>query len=244
MGKKYKMSFRVPFYDVDLHHNMKLSNLLSRCLYISGIQSKELGVSDQKIFKDYHLIWVVTDYDIEINRLPYYDEEILIETEAISYNHYFCYRLFNIYDSSSKCLLRIMASFVLIDYETRKLKSVPDEIVAPYESLKTKKRLKGPTYHVLKEVKEIVIPITFFDYDLNGHVNNSQYLTWFYNSLSFNFLKEHSPKQINMRFIKEIIGFGQITSAVKIVDKTTYHNIKCDNTLHAQAIIEWRKNDL
>ncbi|MGT2771428.1 acyl-ACP thioesterase domain-containing protein [Streptococcus marimammalium] len=244
MGKKFKMSLRVPFYDVDLNQNMKLSNLLSRCLYISGIQSKELGVGDQKIFNDYHLVWVVTDYDISINRLPCYNEEIIIETEAISYNRYFCYRVFKIYDTASKCLLTIMASFVLIDYETRKLKSIPDEIVLPYESLKTKKRLKGPKYQILKEAKETVLPITFFAYDLNGHVNNSQYLTWFYESLSFNFLKEHTPKKINMRYIKEIIGDGQITSAVKVDGKTTYHDIKCDNNLHAQAIIEWRKNDL
>ncbi|MCU9533629.1 acyl-ACP thioesterase domain-containing protein [Streptococcus sp. CSL10205-OR2] len=244
MGKKYKVSLRVPFYDVDINYNMKLSHLLARCLYISGLQSKELGVSDQRIFKEYRLVWVITDYDISINRLPSYNEQITIETEAISYNHYYCYRQFKIFDASSQLLLTIMASFVLIDYDTRKLRSVMDEIVAPYESSKTKKRLKGPKYLSLEEARETNLPITFFDYDLNGHITNSQYLNWFYDGLSFDFLKEYSPKQINLRYLKEITGEGQIISKVKLIDNTSYHEIEYNGTVHAQAIIEWRKNDL
>ncbi|MBJ8325419.1 acyl-ACP thioesterase domain-containing protein [Streptococcus pacificus] len=244
MGKKYSVSLRVPFYDVDLNQNMKLSHLLARCLYVSGLQSKELGVSDQKIFADYHLVWVITDYDITINRLPHYDEEITIETQALSYNHYFCYRQFKILDQDSNLLLTIMGSFVLIDYRTRKLSSVVDEIVAPYESERTKKRLKGPKYPKLDESIETQLPITFFDYDLNGHVTNSQYLNWVYDSLSFEFLKEHTPKQINLRFLKEITGEGAISSKVQFNDNTSYHEIQYHDAVHAQAIIEWRKNDL
>ena len=44
------------------------------------------------VFDKYGLVWIVTDYAIEIDRLPRYNEKVTITTEAISYNKIFCYR--------------------------------------------------------------------------------------------------------------------------------------------------------
>ena len=53
------------------------------------MQSIELGVSDKAILENYNLVWIITDYDIEVDRLPRFAEEITIETEALSYNRLF-----------------------------------------------------------------------------------------------------------------------------------------------------------
>ena len=53
------------------------------------MQSIELGVSDKAILENYNLVWIITDYDIEVVRLPRFAEEITIETEALSYNRLF-----------------------------------------------------------------------------------------------------------------------------------------------------------
>ena len=37
----------------------------------------------------YNLVWIITDYAIDVVRLPRFAEEITIETEALTYNRLF-----------------------------------------------------------------------------------------------------------------------------------------------------------
>ena len=54
---------------------MKLSQLLSLVLQVSGKQSLSLGMSDEYVFQTYNLVWIITEYAIEIDRLPRYTEK-------------------------------------------------------------------------------------------------------------------------------------------------------------------------
>ena len=69
-------------------------------------------------------------------------------------------------------------TFALMDYETRKVAEVPDEVVAPYGADKIKKLIRGPRYKALENPIETLYRVRYFDLDMNGHVNNSKYLEW------------------------------------------------------------------
>ena len=71
----------------------------------------------------------MTDYELNIHRLPTYNETITIVTEAIAYNKFFCHRMFYIYDENGNLLLDILCYFVLIDFETRKVAPVPEVLI-------------------------------------------------------------------------------------------------------------------
>lgn len=73
----------------DINFNMKLPELLSLVLQVSGKQSMALGISNEFIYEKYQLVWIVTDYAIEIERLPKYAETITVETVPTSYNKLF-----------------------------------------------------------------------------------------------------------------------------------------------------------
>ena len=132
MGLLYSEPYQVPFYETDVNHNMKLPQLLSLALQVSGRHSLKLGVSDEAIFEQYGLVWVITDYHLDIIRLPRYAEKIRIETEAISYNRLFCYRNFYIYGEDGDKIMTIFSVFVLMDFETRKVHPVVEDIVSVY----------------------------------------------------------------------------------------------------------------
>ncbi len=91
------------------------------------------------------MIWVVTDYELTIQRLPKYNETITIKTEAVAYNKFFCHRMFYIYDAAGNLLLDILCYFVLIDFETRKVAPVPEDLIAPYQSEQVKKLPRLPS---------------------------------------------------------------------------------------------------
>lgn len=98
MGLTYQMKMKIPFDMADMNGHIKLPDVILLSLQVSGMQSIELGVSDKTILEEHNLVWIITDYDIEVVRLPRFAEEITIETEALSYNRLFCYRRFTIYD--------------------------------------------------------------------------------------------------------------------------------------------------
>ena len=241
MGLTYQMKMKIPFDMADMNGHVKLPDVILLSLQVSGMQSIELGVSDKAILEDYNLVWIITDYDIEVVRLPRFAEEITIETEALSYNRLFCYRRFTIYDEAGQEIIRMLATFVLMDRDSRKVHAVEPGIVAPYQSDFDKKLIRGPKYANLEEPISKDYHVRFYDLDMNGHVNNSKYLDWIFEVMGADFLTHYIPKKINLKYVKEVRPGGVITSAVERTGLESKHEITSDGATNAQAIITWQE---
>ena len=241
MGLTYQMKMKIPFDMADMNGHIKLPDVILLSLQVSGMQSIELGVSDKTILEDYNLVWIITDYDIEVVRLPRFAEEITIETEALSYNRLFCYRRFTIYDEAGQDLIHMMVTFVLMDRDSRKVQAVEPEIVAPYQSDFNKKLIRGPKYANLEDPISKDYHVRFYDLDMNGHVNNSKYLDWIFEVMGADFLTQYIPKKINLKYVKEVRPGGVITSAVERTGLESKHEITSDGATNAQAIITWQE---
>ena len=241
MGLTYQMKMKIPFDMADMNGHIKLPDVILLSLQVSGMQSIELGVSDKTILEDYNLVWIITDYDIEVARLPHFAEEITIETEALSYNRLFCYRRFTIYDEAGQELIHMMATFVLMDRDSRKVHAFEPEIVVPYQSDFDKKLIRGPKYESLEELVSKDYHVRFYDLDMNGHVNNSKYLDWIFEVMGADFLTHYIPKKINLKYVKEVRPGGVITSAVERSGLESKHEITSDGVTNAQAIITWQE---
>ncbi|CAG5248782.1 acyl-ACP thioesterase [Streptococcus pneumoniae] len=241
MGLTYQMKMKIPFDMADMNGHIKLPDVILLSLQVSGMQSIELGVSDKAILEDYNLVWIIAEYDIEVVRLPRFAEEITIETEALSYNRLFCYRRFTIYNEAGQELIHMMATFVLMDRDSRKVHAVEPEIVAPYQSDFDKKLIRGPKYESLEEPISKDYHVRFYDLDMNGHVNNSKYLDWIFEVMGADFLTHYIPKKINLKYVKEVRPGGVITSAVERAGLESKHEITSDGVINAQAIITWKE---
>ena len=241
MGLTYQMKMKIPFDMADMNGHIKLPDVILLSLQVSGMQSIELGVSDKAILEEYNLVWIITEYDIEVSRLPRFAEEITIETEALSYNRLFCYRRFTIYNEAGQELIHMMATFVLMDRDSRKVHAVEPEIVAPYQSDFDKKLIRGPKYESLEEPVSKDYHVRFYDLDMNGHVNNSKYLDWIFEVMGADFLTHYIPKKINLKYVKEVRPGGVITSSVERTGLESKHEITSDGATNAQAIITWQE---
>ena len=182
----------------------------------------------------------MTDYAIEIDRLQKKKKKVTITTEAISYNKIFCYRNFYITDEAGQQIMLFKTTFALMDYETRKVAEVPDEVVAPYGADKIKKLFRGPRYKTLENPLEILYRVRYFDLDMNGHVNNSKYLEWMLDVFDLDFLTEYTPAHIDLKYVKEIHHGSKIYSGYEFDQGSlsSQHQICVDGNVHAQAIIQ------
>ncbi len=135
----------------------------------------------------------------------------------------------------------MMATFVLMDRDSRRVHVVEPEIVAPYQSDFDKKLIRGPKYESLTEPVSKDYHVRFYDLDMNGHVNNSKYLDWIFEVMGADFLTQYIPKKINLKYVKEVRPGGVITSAVERTGLETKHEITSDGITNAQAIITWQE---
>ena len=239
MGLTYKMKMKIPFDMSDMNGHIKLPSLILLSLQVSGSQSAQLGVSDKEILEKYNLVWIITEYDIDVIRLPRFAEEITIETEALSYNRLFCYRRFTIYDESGQAIIQMLASFALMDRDSRKVHSVDPEMVAPYQSEFSKKIIRGPKYTDLDNPTSKDYHVRFYDLDMNGHVNNCKYLDWIFEVMGADFLMNHIPQKINLKYVKEVRPGGMISSSYELDGLQSCHQVTSQGVVNAQALIQW-----
>ena len=239
MGLTYQMKMKIPFDMSDMNGHIKLPSLILLSLQVSGSQSAQLGVSDKEILEKYNLVWIITEYDIDVIRLPRFAEEITIETEALSYNRLFCYRRFTIYDESGQAIIQMLATFALMDRDSRKVHSVDPEMVAPYLSEFSKKIIRGPKYTDLDNPTSKDYHVRFYDLDMNGHVNNSKYLDWIFEVMGADFLMGHIPQKINLKYVKEVRPGGMISSSYELIGSQSRHQVTSQGVVNAQALIQW-----
>ena len=74
-------------YECDWKGNLLLSQALGMMMLASRKQQQQLQNPNLIYEKGY--TWIVIQHEIEIQRMPKVDEEVIIETQAISYNKFF-----------------------------------------------------------------------------------------------------------------------------------------------------------
>ncbi|KXT79015.1 acyl-ACP thioesterase domain-containing protein [Streptococcus sp. DD13] len=240
MGLIYKEEFTIPYSMSDVNHLANLPALLGECISVSGRQSIALDNSDDWVFENYGLVWIITDHDIQVNHLPRLYETVVIETEALAYNKFFCYRAFRVLDQEGQLLVDICSSFALLDWESRKVHPVLPEIVACYQADFEKKLRRGPKYSTLDHFASEDYRVRFYDIDMNGHVNNGRYIEWVYEVMGFDFLSHHIPKRLQLKYSKEVSPGGLIQSRYELDGLTSQHEIVSDGQVNAQAIVRWQ----
>lgn len=244
MTAKYTIPHEVASYECDVNGTMKLSTMIAIVIKVSEEQSETLNRGND-FTHQFGVTWVITHYEIFISRLPKMNEKVQVTTQAMQYNKYFCYRNFWITTEEGEELVRIESIFSLMNYTTRKISSVTEEIIAPFESEKITK-IKRPTkVEELEDPRSVPFRVRFYDIDSNHHVNNSVYFNWLVEGLGYEFLTTYEPTHMNVRFDKEVEYGNQVESQYEIVDqdngKKTRHAIKIADKTYCEAQIEWQE---
>lgn len=243
MAKKFTENHEVMFYECDVTGKLTLPMVLNIVINTSESQSEALARGSHYI-NSLGLGWVITQHEMRVSRLPKAGETIAVTTAATTYNKYFCYRDFWIHDAEGKECVAITSTFVLMDLTTRKMVSVPFEVIEPYESEKITKLQRG-TKMLLKTTGESrPYRVRFNDIDGNQHVNNARYLDWMVDCLDYDFLTSHQPTVVNIRFDKELNYSEMIDSqwgfVPEIAETISHHQIYSGETLCAEANISWQ----
>ncbi len=244
MATKYTVPHEVAYYECDVNGTMTLSSMIAVAIKVSEEQSDQLERGTDFVH-GFGLTWIITNYQLFIMRLPQVGETIRIATQAMEYNKYFCYRNFWLTTESGEELVRIETIFALMNLESRKMSSVPAEIIAPYESEKITKIKRYPKIEKVVAGDSLPFRVRFYDIDSNQHVNNAVYFNWMLDVLGYEFLTTMTPTYVNIRFDKEVEYGNEIASHFEVLPEVTQtktrHEIRIGAQTYCEAQIDWQK---
>ncbi|MDW5524760.1 thioesterase [Carnobacterium maltaromaticum] len=244
-GLIYEQKHRIKYYECDATKKISVPMLLNIMLYVSGKQGKLLNVGDD-VVAQHGLSWIILQTEINVERLPKANEEITVVTQPQSYNKFFTYREFKVYDEAGELCVTTHCTFAMMDFNKRKMVRIVDELVAPYEVEATKKLVRTPKPEIVNQeaAKTIDYRVRYLDIDANQHVNNAKYLDWFLDSLGLEFIKNHELKSINVKYEKEV-SYGnwvQCEVSQKVQEDgriLTAHQINNDGIPSCEASMTW-----
>ncbi|MEP2025760.1 MAG: acyl-ACP thioesterase domain-containing protein [Reichenbachiella sp.] len=207
---------------------IKLPNLLDHMQEAAWSNATKLGFSTIDLMEN-NITWVMNRMRLEIIRLPKHKEKIKVETWPADMDKYFTKRDFRVWSLDGDLLVEATSNWLVMDINQRKLIAIPEYIkeanfvvdrnnVAPiFDKVK---------YDTNRTQRSRDIQVSWFDIDINDHVNNIKYYQWVLDSLGGEYLDNHSLRKIDITFKHE----GKYGDA--FVSKT-YFDQESNTWLHA-----------
>jgi acyl-ACP thioesterase len=229
MEIKYKKEFRIHWVYTDISGKLSLPGLGQLLINLAVEHAEMLGFGYREL-RNKNLNWVLYRINIEIIRMPDWDEPVTLITWPVGVKGITGIREFILTDKKGNVLSNVNSEWFIIDLETRRPKR-PEHIegLVRYEHNEkafTKTPLKANTKGLF--TKLFSVDIRHSDLDLNGHATARRYFDWI-NDGAYHILKNKQIDMIQITFYNE--AYLNDTMEIYIDDtKSTIKGAKSNDT--------------
>lgn len=210
----FEMQHQLTYYECDESGHPSMSMLLSMFSMVSDAHIIFLGMNTDLIQKTGGA-WVVTNYEGTLSKQqPVFGDQVVLGTRALEHNRFFASREFWLRSLSGVEYARVKAMFVFMNLTTRKMESIPEQLIAPFHTKATKRitRLRRPNELTTGQRVEANYQVRYFDIDVNHHVNNARYFDWLLAPLEREFLQQHRVAKFAIQYSQEVRPHELVTS--------------------------------
>lgn len=173
----YEITVRVRFSDIGMNNRLRLYEL-PKYFQDSSIEHSESLKVGIPYLRPKNLAWLLTSWQIDINRLPGYDEQLMIRTWPYDFKGAFGYRNYVMLSEEGEVLVKAYAIWLHTDISAMKPVRVPEEEASLYgieEKLDmeyTPRKIQLPS-----EMEEVDrVPVNRHLADMYQHMNNAMYV--------------------------------------------------------------------
>ena len=223
-------TYPISMAEHDLQYRLKpaaLLNLLqdmgARNIYGTSIGNQELNAQN--------LGWFLVRYRIEFDKYPKELSEICLKTENRGTLRQTAYRDFEAYTTDGDRVLRATSSWLMVDLDSKSLVNIEQKFP---DIKKFEKRENDLTLRKLKSLaewnREKTFHVRYEDLDMNGHVNNTIYISWAIEALDIEYLNSHDIKNIDIYFKHEVRYGEDVVSLAYVEESYSEHLIKIDGS--------------
>jgi len=161
------------------------------------------------------LYWVLTNITISIAVFPRWNTTFSIRTWPNGFNRMFATRQFKGIDDAGNDLFRAASEWMILDRKNGKpqnMKELSLGIPRIDETVfdETPRRLKPEGVWTMCAVKEV----PFSSMDMNGHVNNTEYIRWAFDAVRKADILLESLSSIQVTFLAEVFENDRIVFSI------------------------------
>lgn len=173
----YLFDGRIRFSEVDSEGRLTLKSLLDYFQDCSTFQSEDLGLGIDYL-KEQHLVWVLSSWQIVVERYPKLCEQVKIGTLPYEFKGFVGMRNFAMITEEGEYVAKANSLWSLLDTDTGKPTQPPQAMRDGYVLEEKLSMDYAPRKIVVPEGGEKREPIVVKKHhlDTNYHVNNGQYV--------------------------------------------------------------------
>ena len=197
-------TFRIRTFECGIDGKIKIFSLMQYLQEIAALHAGQLGLGFDKL-SEMGGYWVLSNIRIEISRLVGREDQVTLKTWPSGYSRTIATREFVGKDQNGAELFGAGSEWMVINKQTNRLKNLfkldlnlpktgtkalPDEL----------KRLEPEGDY--REIDVVRVPRSAID--LNGHVNNTEYVRWGIDALSRAFKLDENIRSVQATYLSEV----------------------------------------
>ena len=160
--------------DVDMFRRLRTSELFRLLQEASITHTEQLGMGREKTL-DKGLLWILLLQRAEIDRMPEYDEKIILKSWPGTTMHLLFPRYYSMETEAGEHLLSASALWGLVDQNTRKM-IFPEKYGIVIDGVSTGEEIDLPSApRRIECTQSVPFTVPFSYVDINGHMNNAHY---------------------------------------------------------------------
>ena len=173
----YTFESRIRYSETDSEGKLTMASLINYFQDCSTFHSEDLNLGVEYLKKE-HLVWVLSSWQIVVNRYPALGENVIIGTQPYEVKGFLGYRNFALMDKEGGTLAVANSLWSLLDTDTGKPASVTQAMMEGYEL--------GEKLEMDYTPRKIALPpdgtegepvvVRKHHLDTNHHVNNQQFI--------------------------------------------------------------------
>ena len=200
-------TFRIRTYECGVEGKVKIFSLMQYLQEIAALHAEQLGLGFDRL-SEMDGYWVLSNIRIEISRLPGREDEITLKTWPSGYSRTIATREFAGTDRSGDELFRAGSDWMVINKNTNRLKNLFKlDLNLPKTGVKALPeklvRLEPDGDYITGAVREPPVRVPRSAIDLNGHVNNTEYVRWGMDALNRSFRLNENIRSVQATYLSE-----------------------------------------
>jgi len=196
--------FIVRTYECQSNGNIKICALMQYLQEIASVHADELGFGNTWL-NEINGYWVLSNIRIEINLLPKWNNEVIIRTWPSGNTRLIATREFVGTEGEGRELFRASSEWTILNKDTNRPKNLSG---LNMNSLAVGPKVIEKEIEILKpiddysQVEQVWVP--YSSIDLNGHVNNTEYVRWGIDAIRAKFQFEGDIRSLQVTYLAEV----------------------------------------
>lgn len=218
MDLKLKEEYVVEIDDVDFSGKMSLLGLARRMQNIAVHHAQLTGLDYYKDCEVPKYYWIVSRVKYVLHKELKRSDKFSLTTYFAGYDKLFWARLFDIKDENNQDVGWILGDYLLVEAQSGKLvrstdeKAKMEELNFKYEGEQLKK-LTVPKDIIAEEKRKA----RYSEIDINGHMNNIQYINWILDMIPLETYKEQEIATLQINYNKSVMYNDEVNVIIGTV---------------------------